>query len=128
MHIPAEVKHSRRLASNGTELGCEFAQPLPPGNPQSPSPLVASPQMEDVHRAVLEILGTTPGYHLASHDRRIHPRVVFNELITIGLDHQVEPMVCYARDLSQGGICFIAQKQLPPEITILFSPSAVVRL
>jgi len=48
---------------------------------------------------------------------------IFNESITIGLDRRCEPVVCYARDLSKGGISFIAQEVPPPEITISFAPS-----
>ena len=124
VHIPAEVKHSRLFGSNGMELGCEFRQPLPPGNPLPAPPPVASLQLEEVHRTVMEILGTSQGKHLPTHERRIHPRVVFNESMTIGLDRRCEPVVCYARDLSKGGISFIAQEEPPPEITISFAPSA----
>src|SRR5262249_20958516 len=124
VHIPAEMKHSRLFGANGMELGCEFTQPLPPGNPLPPPPAVASAQLEEVHRTVMEILGTSQGQHLPSHERRVHPRVFFNESITIGLDRRCEPVVCYARDLSKGGISFLAQEVPPPEITISFAPSS----
>jgi hypothetical protein len=124
VHIPAEVRHSRMFGTSGMELGCEFAEPLPPGNPLPPPPPVASPQLEEIHRTVMEILGTSQGKQLPSHERRTHPRVVFNEPVTVQVDGRSEPIICYARDLSKGGLSFIAQEQLPTEITITFSPSA----
>ncbi|MBI1831262.1 MAG: PilZ domain-containing protein [Planctomycetes bacterium] len=124
VHIPAKIRHSQMIGSTGMELGCEFAQPLPPGNPLPAPPPVASPQAEEVHRAVMEILGTTKAQQLPSHERRIHTRVVFHERVTVYIDQRPEPLVCYARDLSKGGLSFIAQQPLPPEISISFETTA----
>lgn len=124
VHIPAQVRHSRLIGSTGMEMGCEFAQPLPPGNPLPAPPPVASPQAEEVHRTVMEILGTTKAQQLPSHERRVHTRVVFNERVTVYLDQRPEPLICYARDLSKGGLSFIAQEPLPPEIAISFEATA----
>jgi anti-sigma regulatory factor (Ser/Thr protein kinase) len=123
VHIPAEVRHSRLFGASGMELGCEFSQALPPGNPlPAPAP-VASPQLEVVHRSVMEILGTAQGKQLPSHERRVHPRITFNEPITVYLDDRPAPITCYARDLSKGGMSFIAQEPLLQEFTISFAPS-----
>ena len=86
-------------------------------------PPVTSVQLEEVHHAVMDVLGTSQGKQLPSHERRLHPRVVFNEPVSIYLSSRPEPIVCYARDLSKGGISFIAQQKLPDEITISFKPS-----
>lgn len=123
VHIPAEIKHTRMFGSSGMELGCEFAQPLPPGNPLPAPPPVTSPQLEEVHHAIMDVLGTSQGKQLPSHERRIHTRVVFNEPITIRLPGHAESVTCYARDLSKGGISFIAQEQFPEEITVSFKPT-----
>lgn len=123
VHIPAEVKHSRKLGESGMELGCEFVEPLGQGNPlPSPSPL-ASPQMEEAQQIVSDILENYQARELPSHERRIHPRVVFNERVSIMLDQRPEPVVGYARDLSKGGIAMITQEPMPTEVTIAFSPS-----
>jgi anti-sigma regulatory factor (Ser/Thr protein kinase) len=124
VHIPAEIKHSRMIGSTGMELGCEFAHPLPPGNPLPAPPPVASRQVEEVHRSIMEVLGTTQAQQLPSHERRIHTRVVFNERVNVFVERRKEPLVCYARDLSKGGISFISQEPLPAEITLSFEPSS----
>ena len=118
VHIPAEVKHSRTLGATGMELGCEFEAPLPTGNPLPQPPPIASRQLQEVHVAVKEILENCQAKQLPSHERRVHPRVIFNERVTILLDKRAEAIVCYARDLSKGGISFIAQEKLPTELTI----------
>jgi anti-sigma regulatory factor (Ser/Thr protein kinase) len=123
VHIPAEVKHSRLLGESGMELGCEFADPIGQGNPlDSPSPM-ASPQMEEVQQTVMSILENYQARQLPPHERRAHPRVVFNERVVILLDHRAEPVVGYARDLSKGGIALITQEPMPAEITVAFSPT-----
>ncbi len=123
VHIPAEVRHSRSFGSSGMELGCEFSEPLPPGNPLPPPPPVVSPQLEEVYHAIMDILGTAQGKQLPSHERRIHPRLVFHEPVTVHMGQRPESIVCYARDLSKGGLSFIAQEKLPDEVTISFAPS-----
>lgn len=124
VHIPADVRHSRMIGSTGMEIGCEFAQALPPGNPLPAPPPVASPQVEEVHRTVMAVFGTTQAQQLPSHERRVHLRVVFNERIEVHQDQRSEPLICYARDLSKGGISFIAQEPMPMEIAIAFEPTA----
>lgn len=124
VHIPAEVKHSRLLGESGMEIGCEFVEPIGEGSPlPSPSPLT-SPQMREVQQTVTNILETYKAQQLPPHERRTHPRVVFNERVTILVDHSTEPIIGYARDLSKGGIALITQEPVPSEITIAFSPSS----
>src|SRR5262249_44772146 len=124
VHIPADVKHSRTFGTTGMEIGCQFAEPLPPGNPLPSPPPVVSQQLEEVYDAIMDILGTSQGKQFPSHERRIHPRVVFNEQVTVHVaGRAVEAMICYARDLSKGGLSFIAQERLPEEITVSFMPS-----
>ena len=43
---------------------------------------------------------------------RIHTRIVFNEPVTIHLLGRPVAIICYARDLSKGGLSFIAQERL----------------
>lgn len=119
VHIPAEVKHSRPLGANGIELGCQFVEPLAPASSSSVPPS-ASPQMEAVHQAVAGILDAYHAKSVPSHDKRVHPRVVFTERVAIQIDGRVELIVAYARDLSKGGLALIAQEPLPGEVTIIF--------
>ena len=118
VHIPAEVRHSLAFGATGMELGCEFAAPLPTGNPLPEPPPIASRLLQEVHVAVKEILENCQAKQLPSHERRVHPRVIFNERVTIHIEKHSESIVCYARDLSKGGMSFIAQEKLPAEITV----------
>ncbi len=120
VHIPAEVKHSRPLGANGMELGCQFVEPLAPADPSSVPPPSGSPQMEAVHQAVAGILDAYHAKTVPSHDKRVHPRVVFTERVAIQIDGRPELIVAYARDLSKGGLALIAQEPLPGEVTIIF--------
>ena len=124
VHIPAEVKHSRPLGGNGMELGCEFVESVAPGNPLPAPPPPAPPLLEEVHQAVTDLLEGYQARQLPSHERRLHPRVVFNERVTILAENYAEPIVGYARDLSRGGISLIAQNPVAHEITIVFAPAA----
>ncbi len=122
VHIPAEVKHSRALGSSGMELGCQFADPLAPE--PSAVPVPTPPQLEEVHRAVAGILERHQSTHVPGHERREHPRVVYNERVTLVSARFPAPIVGYARDLSKGGISLIGQQPIGGEMTITLSPPA----
>jgi anti-sigma regulatory factor (Ser/Thr protein kinase) len=122
VHIPAEVKHARALGSSGMELGCQFVDARAPEPPAAPVPTPA--QLEEVHRAVTRILENHQSAHVPAHERREHPRVVFNERVMIASARQPAPIVGYARDLSKGGIALIGQQPIGGEITINLSPPA----
>jgi hypothetical protein len=102
------------------ELGCHFATPLTKATsvlapvPSAPTPT----QLDGVHQAIVEILHKHQPALLPGDERREHPRVVFNERVTIQRDRQVEPIFAYARDLSKGGMAMIAQQTLAGELTI----------
>ena len=120
VYVPAEVKHARPLGSGGMELGCFFVKPLEQGNPlPKPTPPV-SLQVEEVHTAVAGLLEPYQAQELPTHERRIHPRVVFNERVLVLMENRSEPLVGWARDLSRGGIALIAQEPIAGEITIGF--------
>jgi anti-sigma regulatory factor (Ser/Thr protein kinase) len=124
VQIPAEVKHSRALGSSGMELGCQFADPLAPEPPLAIMPAPTPPQLEEVQRAVTSILENYQTTHLPGHERRAHPRVVFNERVMIASARYPTPIVGYARDLSKGGISLIGQQPIGGEMTITLSPPA----
>jgi anti-sigma regulatory factor (Ser/Thr protein kinase) len=123
VHIPAEVKHSRALGSSGMELGCQFVDPRAP-EPAPATPAPTAPQLEAVHRAVTSILEKHQSAHVPGHERREHPRIAFNERVTIVSARYPVPIVGYARDLSKGGISLIAQQPIGGEMTITLSPAA----
>ena len=123
VQIPAEVKHTRPLGAHGMELGCQFVTAEPQDKPPTPPPVPPppSPQIEQVHRAVTEILEACKAKEVPSHERRIHPRVVFTERVSIRVDATSKPIVGYARDLSKGGIALITEEPLPGDVTITFA-------
>jgi anti-sigma regulatory factor (Ser/Thr protein kinase) len=116
VHIPAEVRHSRTLGSSGMELGCQFVDPRAPEPPPAAAPTPT--QLEEVHRAVTSILESYQTTHVPSHERREHPRVVFNERVMLATACYPTPIVGYARDLSKGGISLIGQQPIGGEMTI----------
>jgi anti-sigma regulatory factor (Ser/Thr protein kinase) len=121
VHIPAEVKHTRPLGAHGMELGCQFQQvgvsQLPA---EAPAP-VASVQLDEVHGAVTHLLEGYQSRQVAPHERRVHQRIVFNERIAVHVAGRPEPIVAFARDLSKGGMAFIAEEPLPEYVTIVFA-------
>lgn len=120
VNIPAEVKHSRPFGSTGVELGCQFLHAVQAEHAQSGA--ADDPQLREVQEAVTSFLEKYQAKQLPGHERRVHPRIVFNERVTIYLGDRPEPIIGYARDLSKGGIALIAQEPVPGEITIAFAP------
>ncbi len=117
LHVPAEVKHTRILGEHGMELGCRFAEPLTAEEAQRGS----VPPQEAVREVVGAILESCKSKALPGHEKREHPRVVFNERVTMQMPGRSDMILGYARDLSKGGIALIAQEPLPAEITITFA-------
>jgi anti-sigma regulatory factor (Ser/Thr protein kinase) len=120
IHVPADVKHSRPLGAHGMELGCHFQQAAVPDTSAGLPPVV-SEQLEEVHSAIMQMLDGYQARQVAPHERRVHQRIVFNERIAVHLDGRAEPIVAFARDLSKGGMAFIAEEPLPEQITIAFA-------
>ena len=120
IYVPAEVKHARPLGG-GLELGCSFKEPLKPDVPLRRPAVGLSPRTEKVQRAISVLLENHQPQMVVDHERRLHPRVVFNESVSIYRDDPSEPLIGYARDLSKGGIAFIAEEQLTGEFTIGFA-------
>jgi anti-sigma regulatory factor (Ser/Thr protein kinase) len=124
VHIPAEVKHTRPLGAHGMELGCHFQQEVAPETAAGPPAPVVSEHLEEVHSAITRMLEGYQSRQVARHERRAHQRIVFNERIAVHLSGRAEPLVAFARDLSMGGMAFIAEEPLPEHITITFAAGA----
>jgi anti-sigma regulatory factor (Ser/Thr protein kinase) len=117
VNFPAEIKHTRMFGEAGVELGCQFVHAeTKPG-----AEAAAQPQLAEVEQAITQFLESHGARQTPPHERRVHPRVVFNQRISIQVANRPAPIVGYARDLSKGGIAFIALETLPPDITITFS-------
>ncbi len=119
VYIPAEVRHCRTLASGCVELGCSFqvGSGLVPAAPAEAS---AAEQVREVHQAVLDVLTLHQAPTSPAHERRIHPRVVFNKSITVEGEGEAGPVVGYARDLSKGGMSLITRSPLPLAVSVVF--------
>jgi hypothetical protein len=115
MNFPAEIKHTRTFGDSGMELGCRF---LPTS---TAAPVAEAPaQLVEVEQAISRFLESHHARQAPPHERRIHPRIVFNERVTIHIADRAQPIVGYARDLSKGGLAIITQEAVPAEITITF--------
>lgn len=117
VHVPAEVKHARPIGASGMELGCQFQEI----GASPPAAAPDSPQIEEVHAAILRMLEEQADKESPAKERRAHPRIVFSERIAVLVDGRAEPLVGFARDLSQGGIAFIAQEPLADPVTIVLT-------
>jgi Histidine kinase-like ATPase domain/PilZ domain len=121
VYVPAEVKHVRPLGTSGVELGCVFTHPLGqetvPPRPTADVPL----EMEEVQQAISKLLEDHQPQQTVPHERRVHPRVVFNESVLVHQENRADVLTGFARDLSKGGIAFIVQVPLAGEFIIWFS-------
>ena len=115
VYVPAEVKHARPLGGGGMELGCSFSHPLAQEKMPTRPALDLSPQVQEVQRVISRLLDDHQPQQTVPHERRQHPRVVFNEPVQIVQPHRPGELTeGYARDLSKGGIAFIIQEAMPP--------------
>jgi anti-sigma regulatory factor (Ser/Thr protein kinase) len=125
VYVPAEVRHCRTLTGNMIELGCRFrseTEAAPPGATGGPT-VPATPDAEalrHVHDVIADLLTRQPS--LPREDRRADSRVVFNDRVELHLASSKTPIIGYARDLSKGGIAFIAIRPAPLEAGVLFLP------
>jgi anti-sigma regulatory factor (Ser/Thr protein kinase) len=118
MNFPAEIKHTRAFGDTGVELGCQFKAMSPAS--VSTAPADAPAQRVEVEQAITQFLENHVAKQAPPNERRIHPRIVFNERVAIQIEGRSEPIFGYARDLSRGGIALIAQEAVPAEITLAF--------
>ncbi len=123
IYVLAEVKHAQVIGSAGMELGCVFTHPPGQGQEHFPRRPVAgiSAEVEEVQRVISSLLENHQPQQAVPHERRMYPRVDFNESLSIFQKHRAEPIMGYARDLSKGGIAFIIQEPLAGSFILGFS-------
>ncbi|MBM4069951.1 MAG: hypothetical protein FJ271_13515 [Planctomycetes bacterium] len=122
IYLPAEVRHVRQLAGHVVELGCRFQTQAEVAEATQECLPSHATNLQAVQEAVAALLAKRQGSLAGDDDRRAHPRVVFNERIEIVQERNAQPLVAYARDLSRGGISFIATEALPQEVVIVLLP------
>jgi hypothetical protein len=127
VQIPAEVKHSRAFGASGIELGCQF---LGESNAAAASaqPKVDVAQAAEIEQAVSRILDAYRLTEVTYDERRTHPRVVYNERVTIHRAGDASPLIAFARDLSKGGVSLICQQPLAGNTTIALLADPPLRL
>ena len=111
VYLPAEVRHCRNLDGDLVELGCSFAPPK-----SAPATANATGTSEDqaLAEAIAGLLRERRKTLLATDERRVHQRIVYNERIGVTTPGG-EVMAGFARDLSRGGMAFITTRPLALE-------------
>ena len=103
--------------------GGPHLRPVPAGGEPALAPEPASPEdQEQIHEAIQGVLDKHQAPAVPPHERRAHPRVVFNRPIDLEFDDPPRTISGYARDLSKGGMAFISHEPLQGQITIAFAP------
>ena len=124
IYVPAEVRHCRSLGGDIMELGCRFQtrREVPPATAQTlPAHADADQAVQDAVALVMEQhQGPPPGVN----ERRLHPRAAYNARLEIYQANSPEAQVAFARDLSRGGISFIATALLSGEVVLVMNPQA----
>lgn len=114
VYIPAEVRHCRTLDDDMVELGCKFQLDLP-----------AIPSVGDANE-VADVLGKylehLESVHQQQHAQRAYPRVPFTERIAIHEDATGLEHCGFCRDLSRGGVSFLAKAKIAGMVTAEFTP------
>lgn len=107
LYIPARVRHCRSVATGLVELGCSFDF------------AAASPTAtEEVGQAIAQLLRARQRAR-PPQERRRHMRVPYHEPIQIVVGDRLLG-AGYPRNLSKGGIAFIATAVPPAEFTLVF--------
>jgi anti-sigma regulatory factor (Ser/Thr protein kinase) len=112
VHVPAEVRHCQTQGDRIVELGCRFQ--FAPG------------RLEQTTTSAVREQGTDGVGH---DERRVHPRAPYTVRVHVTQAAGGSPLIGFARDLSQGGIAFLATQPLPlGEVTLsLPRPDASAR-
>jgi anti-sigma regulatory factor (Ser/Thr protein kinase) len=119
--IPADVRHCRALAGNVVEIGCRFES----GETAAPRQQAALPpvdaSVENVQKTVDVLIDRLKLQPLPHDDRRKQARVAYSERLEVRCETLL-PVVGFARNLSKGGIAFLATASLPLEDCIIKLP------
>ncbi len=108
IYVPAEVCHMQMRDDSLIQFGCRFTQV----KDFDQSPNVSN--SKQVAHAIESLISQLQNQALPSDDRRIHKRVRYHEKIQISITG-MEPQFVFARDLSMGGMAFLATTKLPLE-------------
>lgn len=114
--VPAEIRHSRALSGVFMEIGCRFLT-----SPSETAATAAHKQSAAIHEAITTLLEVQ---QQQVEEQREHHREAFSEVIEISFSGK--QVTGYTRDLSRGGVAFIAATPLPDEVTLIFPPRGEV--
>jgi anti-sigma regulatory factor (Ser/Thr protein kinase) len=116
LYLPAEVCHCRALGEHAVELGCRFR--LGDEGPAPDASAATGPALEEAVAALVE----RSARRGAGQEGRAHPRFVYTERVAVLAAPGEAPVTGYARDLSKGGISFIATAPVAPGVRVLELP------
>jgi hypothetical protein len=115
VYLPAQVRHCETLQGNMIELGCRFLL-------QGEGAVPTEPQAQNLAAAIESVLARVRHQQPIADERREHQRVNYTERIEIHPSDGGAPLIGYARDISRGGISFIAPDAIPLEEQLLVLP------
>jgi anti-sigma regulatory factor (Ser/Thr protein kinase) len=115
VYLPAAVRHCRNLAEGCVQLGCEF-EIVPSASASTDQ--AASEELGRLHHAILDVLARFHAPAVQTDERRAHPRVAFNQPVSIDPADGGAPVTAYARDLSKGGMAAIARVPLTGAVVV----------
>lgn len=121
IYLPAEVRHCQALGDNVVELGCRF-QAKTEVAPATEACLPPQSDRENAVQHAVDSLLKQRGELARTEERRLHPRLAFNERIEILRPGEKKSIVAYARDLSKGGIAFVTTAALRTQVIVVSVP------
>jgi anti-sigma regulatory factor (Ser/Thr protein kinase) len=83
------------------------------------TPLVDDPRLTLVRHAIAALIEEEDHPNLPENERRIYPRMSYNERLEILAAKNETPVAGFCRDISRGGIAFISVQPLSAEVTLL---------
>ncbi len=120
-YIPAEVRHWRVLGTGLVELGCHFQTSKAvekTGDELAEPNAAALAKVEAALAALVDSHQPVP----IDHERRQHPRVIFNDRLEVLIPTSPTAIVGYTRDLSKGGVAFITTAMIHGVVSIAMAP------
>ncbi|MCI0456328.1 MAG: PilZ domain-containing protein [Gemmataceae bacterium] len=109
LYVPVEVRHCRNVGGDVVEVGCRF---------RTPGPEMTGP-LGQAQEAIAKLLNQLDAPQVPAEERRTQVRVGYNERVEVLTPSRPEPLAGFTRDLSRGGIAFIAAASLPLEPCVL---------
>jgi anti-sigma regulatory factor (Ser/Thr protein kinase) len=122
VYMPAEIRHCRTHEDDVVELGCRFTRAAAPAD--------SLPVTAEAERAIHALVENLSAQSIPPDERRNHPRLPYTAHISVTLASG-EAIGGFARDVSRGGLSFLATSPVPLQEVMLSLPQpdqSVVRI